>query len=120
MTAPASHLAIAAALGVAVFTVATAVPVASAQVLDKEVHIDAFDFAPLRVTVKTGTTVDDDIPHTAASSGKLFKSRALDTKDKFSFTFTTPGTYEYFCSLHPHMTGAIVVEAAIGSSNAAQ
>jgi RNA polymerase sigma-70 factor (ECF subfamily) len=109
MTAPASHLAIAAALGVAVFTVATAVPVASAQVLDKEVHIDQFAFAPQRVTVKTGTTVtwinDDDIPHTAASSGKLFKSRALDTKDKFSFTFTTPGTYEYFCSLHPHMTG---------------
>ena len=76
MTAPASHLAIAAALGVAVFTVATAVPVASAQVLDKEVHIDAFAFAPQRVTVKTGTTVtwinDDDIPHTVASSGKLF------------------------------------------------
>ena len=124
MTAPASHLAIAAALGVAVFTVATAVPVASAQVLNKEVHIDQFAFAPQRVTVKTGTTVtwinDDDIPHTAASSGKLFKSRALDTKDKFSFTFTTPGTYEYFCSLHPHITGAIVVEAAIGSSNAAQ
>ena len=74
MTAPASHLAIAAALGVAVFTVATAVPVASAQVLDKEVHIDAFAFAPQRVSVKTGTTVtwinDDDIPHTAASSGK--------------------------------------------------
>ena len=87
-------------------------------------HIDAFAFAPQRVSVKTGTTVtwinDDDIPHTAASSGKLFKSRALDTKDKFSFTFTTPVTYEYFCSLHPHMTGAIVVEAAIGSSNAAQ
>ena len=80
MTAPASHLAIAAALGVAVFTVATAVPVASAQVLNKEVHIDQFAFAPQRVTVKTGTTVtwinDDDIPHTAASSGKLFKSRA--------------------------------------------
>jgi plastocyanin len=124
MTAPASHLAIAAALGVAVFTVATAVPVASAQVLDKEVHIDAFAFAPQRVSVKTGATVtwinDDDIPHTVASSGKFFKSRALDTKDKFSFAFTTPGTYEYFCSLHPHMTRSIVVEAAIGSSNAAQ
>ena len=76
MTAPASHLAIAAALAVTVFTVATAVPVASAQVLDKEVHTDQFAFAPQRVTVKTGTTVtwinDDDIPHTVASSGKLF------------------------------------------------
>ena len=71
MTAHASHLVIAAALAVAVFTVATAVPVASAQVLDKEVHIDEFAFAPQRVTVKTGTTVtwinDDDIPHTVAS-----------------------------------------------------
>jgi plastocyanin len=70
--------------------------------------------------VKAGTTVtwinEDDIPHTVASAGKLFKSKALDTKDTFSFTFTTPGTYEYFCSLHPHMTGAVVVEAATGSS----
>jgi plastocyanin len=75
------------------------------------------------VTVKAGTTVawinDDDIPHTVASNTKLFRSSALDTKDKFSFTFTTPGAYEYFCSLHPHMTGAIVVEAATGT-NAAQ
>ena len=57
-----------------------------------------------------------DIPHTVASSSKLFKSKALDTGDNFSFTFTTPGTYEYFCSLHPHMAGAIVVEAATGST----
>jgi hypothetical protein len=58
----------------------------------------------------------DDIPHTVTSSGKVFKSKTLDTEDKFSFTFTTPGSYEYFCSLHPHMTGAIVVEAATGSN----
>jgi plastocyanin len=122
MTAHASHLVIAAALAVAVFTVATAVPVASAQVLDKEVHIDEFAFAPQRVTVKTGTTViwinDDDIPHTVASSGKLFKSMALDAKDIIRVHYA--GTYEYFCSLHPHMTGSIVVEAAIGSSNSAR
>jgi plastocyanin len=90
---------------------------------ETEVKIDNFTFAPQRVTVKAGTTVtwinDDDIPHTVAASAKLFKSSALDTKDKFSFTFTMPGAYEYFCSLHPHMTGAIVVEAATGS-NAAQ
>jgi plastocyanin len=82
--------------------------------------IDNFTFAPQRLAVEAGTTVtwinDDDIPHTVASITKLFKSNALDTNDKFSFTFTTPGTYEYFCSLHPHMTGAIVVEAATGSS----
>ena len=80
-----------------------------------EVKIDNFAFTPQRVTVKAGTTVtwinDDDIPHTVASSTKLFKSKALDTDDKFSFTFTTPGAYEYFCSVHPYMTGTIVVEA---------
>ena len=84
--------------------------------------IDNFTFAPQRTTVKAGTTVTwingDDIPHTVASSSKLFKSKALDTGDNFSFTFTTPGTYEYFCSLHPHMTGALVVEAATGSNAA--
>jgi len=56
---------------------------------------------------------EDDVPHTVASSSRLFKSKALDTKDKFSFTFTTPGTYEYFCSLQ-------VVEAVTGSSSGVQ
>jgi plastocyanin len=98
---------------------AAALPTASAHAAETEVKIDQFAFAPQRVTVKAGTTVtwinDEDIPHTVASSTKLFKSNALDTKDKFSFTFTTAGAYEYFCSLHPHMTGTIVVEAATGS-----
>jgi amicyanin len=79
------------------------------------VKIDNFTFTPKSVTVKAGTTItwtnQDDIPHTVTSATKQFKSKALDTDDKFSFTFTTPGTYEYFCSLHPHMTGTIVVEA---------
>ena len=90
---------------------------------DAKVQIDQYAFLPQRITVKPGTTVtwtnDDDDSHTVASSNKLFKSKALDTGDKFSFTFTTPGRYDYFCSLHPHMTGAVVVEAASGS-NAAQ
>ena len=119
MTTIASHIRVAMALAVAVFAVATALPAASAHVAETEVKIDNFAFAPQRVVVKAGTTViwinDDDIPHTVASSAKLFKSNALDTKDKFSFTFTTAGAYEYFCSLHPHMTGTIVVEAATGS-----
>lgn len=89
---------------------------------DMNVKIDNFTFNPPRLTVKAGTTVTwtngDDIPHTVASSAKLFKSKTLDTDDKYSFTFTTPGVYEYFCSLHPHMTGAIVVEAATGSNTA--
>jgi plastocyanin len=119
MTTIASHIRVATALAVAVFAVATALPAASAHVAETEVKIHNFAFAPQRVVVKAGTTViwinDDDIPHTVASSAKLFKSNALDTKDKFSFTFTTAGAYEYFCSLHPHMTGTIVVEAATGS-----
>ena len=122
MTTIASHIRVATALAVAVFAVATALPAASAHVAETEVKIDNFAFAPQRVVVKAGTTViwinDDDIPHTIASSSKSFKSNALDTKDKFSFTFTTPGTYEYFCSLHPHMTGTIVVETATGSNAA--
>jgi len=119
MTTISRHIGVATALALAVFAAATALPAASAHVAETEVKIDNFAFAPHRVVVKAGTTVtwinDDDIPHTIASSTKLFKSNALDTKDKFSFTFTTPGAYEYFCSLHPHMTGTIVVEAATGS-----
>jgi plastocyanin len=88
-----------------------------------EVKIDNFAFAPQRIVVQAGTTVTwtnaDDAPHTVVSTTKLFKSSALDTADKFSFTFATPGTYEYFCSLHPHMTGTVVVEAA-AAGNAAQ
>jgi plastocyanin len=122
MAARANSTCIATALAVAMLAVAAAFPGASAQAAGPEVDIDQFTFTPQHVTVKTGTTVtwinDDDVPHTVASSTKFFKSKALDTKDKFSFTFTTPGTYEYFCSLHPHMTGAIVVEAETGSSTA--
>jgi plastocyanin len=123
MTTIGSNIYIAIAFAVAILAAAVMFPGASAQAAaDTEVQIDQFSFAPQRITVKAGTTVtwinDDDIPHTVASSSKLFKSKTLDTKDKFSFTFTTPGAYEYFCSIHPHMTGAIVVEAATGTSAA--
>ena len=85
------------------------------------VSIDNFSFGPQTLTVKAGTTVTwtnrDDIPHGIASSNNAFKkSGALDTDDGFSFTFTTPGTYQYFCYLHPHMVGSIVVEATTGSN----
>jgi plastocyanin len=80
---------------------------------DMEVHIDNFVFQPAELTVKAGTTVTwtnrDDIPHTVVSAGK-FRSKTLDTDDKFAFTFTAAGDYKYFCSLHPHMTGMIKVE----------
>jgi plastocyanin len=99
-----------------------AVMAAPAAAEDTAVKIDNFTFAPQRVTVKAGTTItwtnNDDIPHALASPTKAFRSKALDTDDKFSFTFTTAGVYEYFCSLHPHMTGTIVVEGATGSNTA--
>jgi plastocyanin len=85
------------------------------------VSIDNFTFTPPTVTVKAGTTVTwtnkDDIPHGIAATNNAFpRSMALDTDDSYSFTFTTPGTYQYFCYVHPHMTGTIVVQAATGSN----
>jgi plastocyanin len=97
---------------------ATAADAATAA--DTEVKIDNFTFVPQRVTVKPGTTVtwinEDDIPHAIAATGKEFRSKVLDTNDKYSFTFKTMGTFEYFRSLPPHMTGTIVVEATPGGA----
>ncbi len=85
------------------------------------ISIDNFTFTPQTLTVKAGTTVTwtnrDDIPHGIASQNNAFaRSNALDTDDSYSFTFTTPGTFKYFCYIHPHMVGTIVVEAATGSN----
>jgi plastocyanin len=116
---PISCLAVPFAAGILV-AAAISFPVISAQAPDGKVEIDNFAFSPGRITVKTGTTVTwlnaDDTPHTVAASSKLFKSKALDTDGSFSFTFTTPGMYEYFCSLHPYMTGTVVVEGNTGSN----
>jgi amicyanin len=94
--------------------------VGHARAADAEVKIDNFTFDPPRLTVKAGTSVtwhnEDDIPHNIVASGKAFRSKTLDTEDKYSFTFTTPGIYAYFCGLHPHMTGTIVVEAVTGAT----
>jgi plastocyanin len=88
-------------------------PVSTARAGDTEVHIDNFVFEPDQLTVKAGTTVTwmnrDDIPHTVVCAGK-FRSKTMDTDDKFSFTFAAAGEYKYFCSLHPHMTGMVRVE----------
>jgi plastocyanin len=79
-----------------------------------EVKIDNFTFGPAALTVMVGTTITwtnrDDIPHTVVSTDKAFKSKVLDTDEKFSFTFSTPGTFSYFCSIHPKMTGTVVVQ----------
>jgi amicyanin len=79
-----------------------------------EITIDNFTFGPQAMKVPAGTTVTwtnrDDIPHTVVSTDKVFKSRVLDTDEKYSFTFAAPGTYTYFCSIHPKMTGKVVVQ----------
>jgi plastocyanin len=79
-----------------------------------EVKIDNFTFTPATVTVAVGTEVTwtnrDDIPHTVVTEDKAIKSKPLDTDEKFSYTFTKPGTYSYFCSIHPKMKGEVVVK----------
>jgi plastocyanin len=79
-----------------------------------KVNIDNFTFEPAELTVTVGTTVTwenrDDIPHTVVEKNKVFRSKALDTGDSFSFTFREAGIYDYFCGLHPHMVGKIIVK----------
>jgi plastocyanin len=78
------------------------------------VKIDNFVFGPQTVTVPVGATVtwtnSDDIPHTAVSTEGAFKSKVMDTDETFSYTFTKAGTYSYYCSIHPKMTGTVVVK----------
>jgi plastocyanin len=81
---------------------------------EAEVKIDNFSFSPVALTVKAGTQITwtngDDIPHTVVSEGHTFKSKVLGTGEKFTFTAGKPGTYSYSCSIHPNMTGKVVVE----------
>lgn len=112
-------------LGFAVMTVAVLALIATKQqavqaspqatlASTAEVKIDNFSFGPAVLTVAVGTTVTwvnhDDIPHTVVSSDGAFKSKVLDTDEKFSFTFSKAGSYPYFCSIHPKMTGKVVVQ----------
>jgi len=81
-----------------------------------QVTIGNFTFGPAVLTVSPGATVTwlngDDIPHTVVAADKrAFRSKVLDSGDSFAFTFTRPGSYAYFCSIHPHMTGKIVVKS---------
>lgn len=79
-----------------------------------QVSIDNFQFTPPTLTVKAGTTVvftnKDDVPHTVVAESDAFRSKAIDTDEKYSYRFATAGTYKYFCSLHPKMTGTIMVQ----------
>jgi len=105
-----------AAAFVALFFVGAPWPGSShqAHAADALIKISNFSFVPPLLTVPVGTTVtwvnEDDEPHLVVNSDMLFKSHALDTGDKFSFTFSTPGKFQYFCAIHPHMVGAVVVE----------
>jgi plastocyanin len=78
------------------------------------VKIDNFSFGPETLTVPVGATVTwtnrDDIPHTAVSTEGVFKSKVMDTDEKFSYTFARAGTYPYYCTIHPKMTGKVVVQ----------
>jgi plastocyanin len=109
---PLTLLAACAAVTLTAAQVAAAPAPASAAVT---VKISNFTFAAPTITIAPGTTVtwinDDDIPHTVVADTKAFRSKVLDTGDRFAFTFTTAGRYGYFCSIHPHMTGVVVVKA---------
>jgi plastocyanin len=102
--------------GLPAYAADTAAPQQVAAVQPATVTIDNFAFGPALTMIAPGTKVTwvnkDEEPHTVTSAdgGKTFKSDALDTNDKFSFTFDKPGTYKYFCSIHPHMIGTIVVK----------
>jgi len=95
------------------FGMICAVAAAQSKPAAREITVGNFTFAPADLKVSVGATVTwtnrDDIPHTVVSTDKAFKSRVMDTDQKFSFTFTQPGTYEYFCSIHPKMTGKVIV-----------
>lgn len=79
-----------------------------------DVKIDNFSFSPATITIPAGTTVKwtnrDDIPHTVVNDDQKFESKALDTDESYSYTFTKPGTYPYFCSIHPKMIGKVIVQ----------
>jgi plastocyanin len=86
----------------------------AAQDATNVITIDNFTFSPKELTVAVGTTVKwvnhDDIPHTVVEKKTTFRSKALDTDDSYSYTFTSAGAFDYFCGLHPHMVGQIIVK----------
>ena len=86
----------------------------AAQDATNVITIDNFTFSPKELTVAVGTTVKwvnhDDIPHTVVEKKTTFRSKALDTDDSYSFTFTSAGAFDYFCGLHPHMVGQVIVK----------
>jgi len=112
---PASAGAAAAAGSVAPRATAAASPDSAASATATTIKIDNFSFIPPSTTVPAGSTITwvnaDDVPHKIVSSdGKFTASPPVDTNDRYAFRFAQPGRYEYFCALHPKMTGVIVVQ----------
>jgi plastocyanin len=107
-------LAVALPLAVAIVFVVHPHRVKAEDANGSEIRVDNFTFAPETITVPVSSTVTwvnkDDIPHVIASNDGVFKSKALDTDQKYSYTFTKPGTYSYYCSIHPKMVGKVVVQ----------
>ena len=103
-----------ATIAIAAATFPTRVLAADQPTAATEIKIDNFSFTPQTVTVPVGSQITwtnrDDIPHTVVADDKTFKSSALDTDEKFTFTFTKAGTHNYFCSIHPKMTAKVVVQ----------
>ena len=91
-----------------------AMKVTPALAADAAISIDNFVFTPDTLEIAAGTKViwtnNDDIPHAVGAKDLSWKSHAMDTGDTFDHTFEKPGTYDYFCTLHPHMQGKIVVK----------
>ena len=116
MSKPLAPMLFLAALGMVLsFGSAHAAPPADPPEQQVTIHSYKFDAEVLIVTVGTKVTWTnkDEVPHSVMSADKRFTSSpALDTGDKYSYVFTTPGTYEYFCSLHPFMTGKVIVKTA--------
>jgi plastocyanin len=81
---------------------------------DMVIQIENFTFNPAELTIKPGTKVTwtnaDDIPHSVVEDGTKFRSKPLDTGETFSMAFTDVGEFGYFCGLHPHMKGKIIVK----------
>jgi plastocyanin len=109
-----ASLAASAMIAILLLAASPSVTAAAATGEPAAVKIDNFSFGPQTVTVPVGTTVTwtnrDDIPHTAVSTEGVFKSKVMDTDEKFSYTFSKAGTYSYYCTIHPKMTGQVVVQ----------
>jgi plastocyanin len=102
------------ALAASTLVASTATTVILAADTTHTVQVKDFMFSPISMKIRTGTQVTwtnhDEEPHTVSSNEGVFRSFALDTNDSFSFKFDKPGTYHYTCTIHPRMTGTIIVE----------